>query len=338
MLELGIRFDMRYPNWASAERADLYRAAHEMAQFADSVGFHALLIGEHHGTDDGYTSAPFVAAASFAARTASLRVRMRAVLLPLHDPVDLAEQLLTLDVLTNGRAEAVLGLGHVPIEFEMFGIDIRKRVSRLESSVAVLRAAIGGQDLESVGRAGRVTPLPVQEQLPLYLGGGVLAAARRAARLGVGFAPHMADPALLSEYESECARLGRAPGPVIPNPGHYALFLADDPEQFWANLAPHARHNANEYTRMGRQGGGVTPFDAAIAQHTVESVRSDPNCLVLTPDECVEMARRAAERDGSLQFVPLLGGLAPEHGWASLRLFAARVLPVLKRERLLTHV
>ena len=103
MLELGIRFDMRYPNWVSAERADLYRwAADEMAQFADAVGFHVLLIGEHHGTDDGYTSAPFVAAASFSARTASLRVRMRAVLLALHDPVDLAEQLLTLDVLTAG--------------------------------------------------------------------------------------------------------------------------------------------------------------------------------------------------------------------------------------------
>jgi alkanesulfonate monooxygenase SsuD/methylene tetrahydromethanopterin reductase-like flavin-dependent oxidoreductase (luciferase family) len=113
MLELGIRFDMRYPNWVSAERADLYRAAHEMAQFADAVGFHVLLIGEHHGTDDGYTSAPFVAAASFAARTASLRVRMRAVLLALHDPVDLAEQLLTLDVLTAGRAEATCALARL---------------------------------------------------------------------------------------------------------------------------------------------------------------------------------------------------------------------------------
>jgi alkanesulfonate monooxygenase SsuD/methylene tetrahydromethanopterin reductase-like flavin-dependent oxidoreductase (luciferase family) len=337
MLELGIRFDMRYPAWASAERNDLYRAAREMAQFADELGFHALLIGEHHGTDDGYTSAPFVAAASFAARTVSMRVRMRAVLLPLHDPIDIAEQLLTLDVLTDGRAEAVLGLGHVPTEFEMFGIDVKTRVSRLERGAAVLRAAIGGQDLESIGLTGRVTPLPVQEQLPLYLGGGVLASARRAARLGLGFAPHIADSALLSEYEAECARLGQEPGPVIPNPGHYAVFVADDPEQFWETLAPHARHNANEYTRMGRQGGGASPFDTVIARGTVESVRSDPNCLVLTPDECIDMARRAAERDASLQFVPLLGGLGPEHGWASLRLFAARVLPILKRERLLTH-
>ena len=337
MLELGIRFDMRYPAWAPVERSELYRAAREMAEFADAAGFDVLLVGEHHSTEDGYTSAPFVAAASFAARTTALRVRMRAVLLPLHHPVEFAEQLLTLDVLTDGRAEAVLGLGYVPIEFAMFGLDVRSRVRRLEEGAAVLRAAIEGRDLESVGLSGRVTPLPVQSKMPLYLGGGVPAAARRAARLGLGFASHMADPGLLAEYQNECDRLGVEPGPVIPNPGHYAVFVAEDPDEFWQVLAPHARHNANEYARMSQQADSASPFRADVRDDSIDTVRADPNCMVLTPDECIAVARDAASRGGSLQFVPLLGGLSPKYGWASLRLFANRVLPVLQTDGLVAH-
>jgi alkanesulfonate monooxygenase SsuD/methylene tetrahydromethanopterin reductase-like flavin-dependent oxidoreductase (luciferase family) len=335
VLELGIRFDMRRPSWAPAGQDELYRAAGEMAAFADAAGFHVLLVGEHHGTDDGYTCAPFVVAASLAARTRAIRVRMRAALLPLHDPVEFAEQLLTLDVLTNGRAEVVLGLGYVPIEFAMFGLEVSSRVRRLETGAAVLSAAITGEDLESVGRAGRVSPLAVQTRIPVYLGGAVLPAARRAARLGFGFAPHMADPALLEEYRNECVRLGVEPGPIIPNPNHYAMFVAEDPDEFWSVLAPHARHNANAYSRMSRQTDIASPFSAEITDESADGVRSDPNCLVLTPEKCIAAARTAAARGGSLQFVPLLGGLSPDRGWASLRLFTERVLPVLKSEGLL---
>jgi alkanesulfonate monooxygenase SsuD/methylene tetrahydromethanopterin reductase-like flavin-dependent oxidoreductase (luciferase family) len=304
-----------------------------MAAWADHNHFDVLLIGEHHGADDGYTSAPFVVAASLAARTRRIRVRMRAVLLPLHDPVSLAEQLATLDVLTGGRAEVVFGLGYVASEFAMFGLDMGSRVRRLTDGLELLKVALQGAEFNMGGRSGKVTPSPVQKPWPpMYLGGGVPASARRAAQMGLGFAPHMPTEALLAEYKNECGRLGRRVGRIIPNPGHYALFVAEDPDRFWSSLAPHALHNANSYAEMAVGSRGQnTPFSSTIGAGDFERLRATRNCLVLTPGECLDLARANAMADGSLQFVPLLGGLSPVLAWESLELFANDVLPGLIR-------
>lgn len=330
-LELGIRFDMRAPAWGTA-RAELYAAAREMSAWADLNDFDVLLVGEHHGSDDGYTSAPFVVAAALAARTSRIRVRMRAVLLPLYDPVSFAEQLATLDVLTDGRAEVVFGLGYVVSEFEMFGLDMGSRVRRLSDGIELLKAALPGEAFESLGRRGKVTPHPVQRPWPpMYLGGGVPASARRAARLGLGYAPHIASQELLEEYKSECKRLERPVGDIIPNPGHYAMYVAEDPDRFWNKLGPHALHNANSYAEMAAGSPNQkTPFETEIAKGDYEKLRASRNCLVLTPDECVEFAKANAMLGGSLQFVPLLGGFSPDLAWESLELFASNVMPRLR--------
>jgi alkanesulfonate monooxygenase SsuD/methylene tetrahydromethanopterin reductase-like flavin-dependent oxidoreductase (luciferase family) len=328
-LEVGIRFDMRAPSWGTSPDR-LYASAPEMAAFADAAGIDTLLVGEHHGTSDGYTSAPFVMAASLAARTQRMRVRMRAVLLPLYDPVHFAEQLATLDAVTGGRVEAVLGLGYVPGEFAMFGIEMSDRVRRLEAGIEVLRSLVHGREFSYAGRSGWITPRPVQQPLPLYLGGGVTAAARRAARFGIGFAPHLPDPELIETYQAECVRLGHAPGPMITTPGHYALFVAKDPEQFWRRLEPHALHNAEEYRRMAEGTGTVGPFSQRMPSGGSPAPRDRGPTLVVTPDECIALAQRAYEDNASLQFVPLLGGLDPDWGWSSLQLFASDVLPRLR--------
>jgi alkanesulfonate monooxygenase SsuD/methylene tetrahydromethanopterin reductase-like flavin-dependent oxidoreductase (luciferase family) len=333
-IEVCVRFDMRAPE-LGASRRELYAAAHDMAEFADQVGFHTLLVGEHHGTEDGYTSAPFVVAASLAARTRSIRIRLRAVLLPLHDPVEFAEQLATLDVLTDGRAEAVLGLGYVPAEFALFGLDSTLRVRRLEEGIEILCAGLSGQPIRTGG--GRISPLPVQEDLPLYLGGGVPAAARRAARFGLGFAPHLPSPELLQTYEAECTRR-RVTGRVIANPGHYAMFVTKDPNEFWPILEPHARHNANEYSKMAAETATTSTFVPANPNDSLDDLKKRASTWVVTPDECIELAESLAEHGGSFQFVPLLGGLAPELGWSSLRLFADEVMPELKKRDLLAAI
>lgn len=327
-LEVGIRFDMRAPGWATPPER-LYPAAHEMAEFADRAGVDVLLVGEHHGTPDGYTSAPFVVAASLAARTSSIKVRLRAMLLPLHDPVHFAEQLTSLDQVTAGRVEAVLGLGYVASEFAMFGVRHEDRVARLERGLAVLRDALAGHRFRLGGREGVVTPGPAQQQLQLYLGGGVAATARRAARFGLGFAPQVTDAALVDTYAAACRDLGRVPGPVVANPIHYATFVADDPDEFWARLEPHALHNAHEYLRYPGGTSTRTPFASDSGADDPAAGMRRTGTAVLTPEQCIDVAMHCARTDRSVQLVPLLGGLDPELGWSSLRLFATKVLPAL---------
>ena len=327
-LELAIRFDMRAPSFG-APRRDLYQAAREMASWADRNGFNRLLVGEHHGAEDGYTSSPFVVASHFAAVTKGICVTLSAVLLPLHDPVDIAEHLATLDVLSDGRAAAVFGIGYAPREFEMFGVPMGARVRRLEAGVRAIQTALAGEPFEFEGRPCHVTPRPVQDPVPLYLGGRKPQTALRAALLGLGFWPNAPDPALLDGYRNECVRLGGAPR-VVVNPAHYAVFVAEDPDREWALLAPHAMHNSNAYARLAVDSPGMIPTHAKVFDdNDVAGLRSSGTCLVLTPEECIALAGKNHARGSSLCFVPLLGGVAPDVGWRSLELFASRVKPRL---------
>src|SRR3546814_16005724 len=107
---------MRSPDWATPTQ-ELYGAAIEMAAFADRIGADRIGLMQHHGSEDGYLPPPFVLAGGMAAVTSRIRFLLGAVLLPLHDPVELAEQLAILDLMSQGRHKAILGPGFVPSAF-----------------------------------------------------------------------------------------------------------------------------------------------------------------------------------------------------------------------------
>jgi hypothetical protein len=99
--------------------------------------------------------------------------------------------------------------------------------------------------------------------------------------------------------------------------------VANDPEAAWSRIAPHALHEMNSYGAWLTSAEGIaryTPTDDA------ESLRASGMYAVLTPDECVDLARST----GALRFHPLVGGLPPELAWESLELVASKVLPQLR--------
>src|ERR1700722_5576123 len=97
-----IGFDMRAPDFGTPAPI-LYAAALEMAAWADTKGVDYVCVMEHHGSPGGYIPAPFVMGAALAARTKRMTLQLGAVLLPLHDPVELAEQMAVLDLISGGR-------------------------------------------------------------------------------------------------------------------------------------------------------------------------------------------------------------------------------------------
>ncbi len=90
-LYTAVSFDMRAPAFGTAT-ADLYAAALEMAAYADDFGIDRIGLMEHHASEDGYLPTPFVLGGGIAARTRQCRMTLGAVILPLHDPVKIAEQ------------------------------------------------------------------------------------------------------------------------------------------------------------------------------------------------------------------------------------------------------
>src|SRR5437867_4184732 len=108
-MDFGLFFLMQRDD-AWSERA-VYDSALEQMLAAESLGYHSVWIAEHHFSDYGLCPAPPVLASFVAARTATLRLGMGVSLLPLHHPVDLAEQLATLDIVTGGRLDVGIGRG-----------------------------------------------------------------------------------------------------------------------------------------------------------------------------------------------------------------------------------
>jgi alkanesulfonate monooxygenase SsuD/methylene tetrahydromethanopterin reductase-like flavin-dependent oxidoreductase (luciferase family) len=321
-----VSFDMRSPS-LGAPTQQLYGAALDMAAYADSIGVDRIGLMEHHGADDGYLPQPFVLGGGIAAVTKRIRLMLGAVLLPLHDPVKLAEQIAVLDLMSNGRLNVILGAGYVPAEFAMFKISLRDRAKLMDQGIDIILRALRGERFEADGRPVFVRPLPVQRPEDiLMVGGGVEASAKRAARFGLGFGPIKSD--LIPVYLEECRRLGREPG-YFSRPSSklpIGIHLSEDPDRSWAILEKHAVHVIQAYAKWAaEEEKSNSPFKGL---DDPAALRKAGLFAVWTPDELIERIP-LVEDTGTFGFQPLLGGLAPEEGWKSLQLLA-KAIPRIK--------
>lgn len=326
-IKVTVAFDMRAPEW-STPTSELYQAAIEMSEYADNIGVNRICLMEHHGSDDGYLPQPFTLASAIASRTQNARFLLGAVILPLHDPVMIAEQIAIVDLISKGRLSVIFGAGYVPSEFAMFGKSLKDRGKLLDEGIEIILRSLSGERFELNGRPVFVRPLPVQDPHNIIMaGGGVPASARRAARFDIGFGPMKPD--LIDLYLAECEKAGRAPRqygrPATGMP--LAIHLCEDPEEGWKVIERHAVHVITEYSKWAAQEGDASnsPFkgldDPAI-------LKQAGLFAAWTPEQLLERIPQIPD-SGSIGIQPLLGGLSPEEGWKSLKLLG-QVMPDIR--------
>lgn len=321
MVTTLMRYDLRVPPFATVTHAQQYAACLEQCAWADTHGIDAVTLAEHHGSEDGYLPAPMTLAAAVAGATKRMSISVAAIIPPLHDPIRLAEQFAVLDLVSGGRVTLIAVPGYRQEEFDMAGVDRAARWRLLEEYVGVMRQAWTGEPFTWRGRTIRVTPKP-QAQPTLIIGGVTEAAARRAARLRAGYNPSSSlDPRLPQAYHDECAKVGFKDGFVAPSNAIACMHVSEDPERDWARIAPHALYEAQAYASWKDPVLAGRPGPA-----TAEELRASGAYRVLTPDECVALARQT----GGIILHPLLAGMPAELGWASLELFATKVLPHIR--------
>jgi alkanesulfonate monooxygenase SsuD/methylene tetrahydromethanopterin reductase-like flavin-dependent oxidoreductase (luciferase family) len=229
-----------------------------------------------------------------------------------------------LDLLSGGRIALVLGLGYRREEYEHLGVPWEGRGPRMDEAIEVLLQAWAGEPFTWRGRRVHVTPRPLQDPHPyVMLGGSSAAAARRAARHGLGFIPTIADEGLAEAYVAACAEAGREPGIVVLPAGPALVHVAEDPDRTWAQVGEHLLHDARAYAAW--QPAGQRTHITRGAVDTVEALRAAGTYRVVTPEECAALDRE----HGTVILHPLVGGLAPDLAWESLELAADRVLPLL---------
>ncbi|NLA34273.1 MAG: LLM class flavin-dependent oxidoreductase, partial [Actinobacteria bacterium] len=168
----------------------------------------------------------------------------------------------------------------------------------------------------------QVSPKPESKHGPgLTLGGSSEAAARRAARLGVGFMP--SDVRYWDFYRDELRGLGLAdPGPFPGGADTGVVILADDVDAAWEQLGPFFLHESNAYGAW-READDVETSYRPVAD--VSELRNGEQYRILTPEQW----RSELEASGAFSVAvlhPLVGGITPELGWRHLQLFEQRVL------------
>jgi probable F420-dependent oxidoreductase len=148
----------------------------ELAIKAEDLGFEALYVADHVGV----TASPFAALAAAASATTSIRLGTFVLNAGVRDPVAIASDIATLDVISDGRAILGLGAGHTPGEWTMLGRTYppaAERVGRLSETVAAVSSLLEGKVVTQHGRflqlhdASLRSPRPVQPHVPLLVGG-----------------------------------------------------------------------------------------------------------------------------------------------------------------------
>ncbi len=319
------RFDLRSPD-LGAPHAELYAAALDMAAFAETRGAVCVLVSEHHTLADGYLPAPLLVASAIAARTTQVPILTSALVLPLYDPVRLAEDLVVLDLISRGRASHVLAVGYRPEEYDHFGVDFHRRGRIADAHLEMLLKAKTGEPFIHEGRRIQVTPGPFTPGGPqVHIGGGSPAAARRAARHGLDFYAQGGGRELKELYRAECRAHGHDPGFCLMPPVDLptAVFVADDLDAAWDEVGPHLLADARAYAATNP---GAAQRAAMSEATTVAELRAEQaSHRILTVDEAVSFIGAG----NVLQLHPLVGGLDPEVAWRYLRTVTDEVVPRL---------
>lgn len=329
MANLMLRFDMRQPEMSTASSAEMYQAAIDMCAWGDDKGFASVHLSEHHGSPDGYCPSPLILASAIAARTNNIRMFISALIAPLHDPVQLAEDLAILDIISRGRVTPIVSGGYRAQEFAAVGKDLSARKQYMDDIVPFLTKAWSGETFEYQGRTITITPQPFSQPRPMILmGGSSKPAARRAAKDADFFIP--SGPEIFEYYRQELAKLGKPdPGPMPAAPST-VTFVAEDPDAYWEEIARHVQHESNMYAQWAEQANVFTPYHH---HDNLQELRASGAYIVYRPEELIEAARGMIDAQ-PIMFHPLCGGIHPDLGWSSLELFMEKVMPTLREEGL----
>ncbi|QQQ79285.1 LLM class flavin-dependent oxidoreductase [Saccharothrix sp. 6-C] len=286
-MDVGFLFDLRNPAQWARPWADHYARSLELCEEADRLGANGVWFTEHHLFPDGYLPQPLTFAAAAAARTRNVRIGTAVTLPALRHPAHLAEEAAVVDLVSGGRLELGMGAGYRVPEFELVGAEHSRRFAETERVI---------REVQRLWREGGITPLPVQDPVPLWGGFYGPRGARIAGRLGIGLL-HIS-PEMFRHYRDGLVEGGHDPASARVS-DLLPVLLADDPDAAWARVAPHLAHQMNTYRQLSVEGTGA-PVPPPLEPGEFRDRREDGPWGALEIMTPAEAAARIFERTRGL--------------------------------------
>lgn len=318
-MQFGLFGGARTKRSAGIEDSQGYASFLEYVQEADRLGFRHMFMVEHHSTGQGQVSASLTLLAYLAATTRQIRLGTAVVVLPWHNPVLIAEQAATLDLLSGGRFDFGVGKGYRQMEFDAFCIPIAEASERFDECIEVIRKIWSTEGrITHHGKRWHfedilVEPAPLQRpHPPLWLAAGSPDSIRRAAREGFNLLlDQLAQVDQVTQriaiFREECARVGRAYRPEMVGVARALQMIHSEEER------------AAAYATRQRVVGVIG--DLARGK-LAESVEQDTAPLLGTPEEIIARLRQL-EAGGASNILLVDPNASP----ANLRAFAREVMP-----------
>jgi alkanesulfonate monooxygenase SsuD/methylene tetrahydromethanopterin reductase-like flavin-dependent oxidoreductase (luciferase family) len=312
---------------------------HDFVDFhveAEALGFHGTFVVEHHFSGWNQVSATLTLLTWLAARTQTLRLGTAVMVLPWHNPVLLAEQAATLDLLSDGRLDFGVGKGYRYNEFRGFGIPIEEADARFEEALdVIIQAWTATERFSHHGRFWHYDDIIVEPPTrqkphpPLWMAAGSAPSIRRVAERGHNlildqFASIALTGERLAQFQLEVEARGRAFDPMAVTVAR-DMYVATSPADKHVAIARNARVHQRilNVARSPDRAGGS---HILAYSHSAEPAETSP--LIGTPDEIA--AKLEALRKVGVAYVIMSCGGSRE----SLRRFARDIMPAFADERI----
>lgn len=321
---------------------EIYREIVELAVEAERIGLESVWTSEHHFVDDGYMPSQLPVLAAIAARTERIRLGTGVLLAPMFDPLHLAEDAATVDVISNGRLTLGLGIGWRDEEFVGLGGAEGHKGRRLEAIIAVLRQAwneglvTGDPDgfYSYPDHGFNVTPKPARASgPPIWIGAGAPVAVERAGRVADGYISSSASPAAMAERAALVRRGAEAAGrdpSGIEIAVHRPTFAWRDGDA-WSIVRDYAHYMTWKYTDMDDAYGSLERrLPPELTEESEAALRA--RAIVGTPEQVAEQIaeyREAIGANGHFVARSYFPGLDPGIQRETLRIFGEEVRALL---------
>jgi probable LLM family oxidoreductase len=317
-------------------QAETLRHVVEQGALADQVGLDFFGVGEHHRPDFSI-SAPEVVLAAIAAKTSRIRLGSAVTVLSTDEPVRVFQRFSTLNAISNGRAEVIVGRGSFTESFPLFGVDLGLYEEMFEEKLNLFVELLKG---EPVTWSGRLRPAleaqviypPVEGTLRTWVAvGGSPESVVRAAYYGlplmlavIGGSPQRFAP-WAELYRDRLARFGKPPQPIgVHSPGHVAVTDEQAREELWP-------HYADLMNRIGRERGWPP-----VGREQFEQAAGPEGALYVGSPETVAAKIAATMKALGLTRFDLKysnGPLPHDALMTSIELYGRKVVPMV-RDRL----
>lgn len=316
-----------------------FQAICSMARFADQLGFRNIVKGAHYAGAELLDFQQIPLLARLSAEAPNCRITPGIVLLSLHKPLDIAEQMATLDIITGGKLNFGVGIGYREVEFQAFGTTQRERVPRLEENLEVIKRLWTAPPVTYKGshfELHEVSPAqrPVQKPYPpIWMGANADAAIRRAARIADCWylPPHNRVDTLLEQmqvYRDELERLGKPMPADVPL--RREVFVAASREEAMRLCASAVERKYRSYHSWG-QDKAMPDQDNDLGQE-IRDLMAD-RFFIGSPDEVAQSIIDICRPVGVTELVISVHqpGMELQVALDSMQLFAEEVIPRVRQ-------